>query len=381
MKFTNFRTIKLATVPATGDNPPAGAVYEWHTLDEANNLVINYRLSDGTDKIFSAWDGWGFSELPITALGSSGTQTINRSVSDKFTITPSGPVTLTTSNFANMQSAELEINNGCSYISYPSEWVWQSNTIPSLQESGVDKFKISSFLCGSTSKIYAERTLTYYSLNGNDSHTKLLINFSSFPFVDISSNAATITNYSVTFDTAIKKFGNGSAAMDNTGDYLSLPWIADYSPESGDFTAECWIKTTQSGSNYRGILGGNADAPWALLLMSNGSICNYTDSAHQTTVTVNDGNWHHVAWVRHSGNSKIYIDGTSALSWTDSVNYSTLTTDITGFTGANGETGCKLRIGNDVNNGGLVGNIDCVRISKGIARYTANFTPSIIPFQ
>ena len=33
MKFTNFKTIKLATAPATGDNPPTGAIYEWHTLD------------------------------------------------------------------------------------------------------------------------------------------------------------------------------------------------------------------------------------------------------------------------------------------------------------------------------------------------------------
>ena len=54
MKFTDFKTIKLATAPATGDNPPTGAIYEWHTLDGSNNLIINYRLPDGIDKTFSA---------------------------------------------------------------------------------------------------------------------------------------------------------------------------------------------------------------------------------------------------------------------------------------------------------------------------------------
>ncbi|MEI8248131.1 MAG: glycine-rich domain-containing protein [Lentisphaerota bacterium] len=69
MKFTNFKTIKLATAPATGDNPPPGVVYEWYSLDGSNNLIINYRLSDGTDKTFAAGTAY---ELPAASNSTLG---------------------------------------------------------------------------------------------------------------------------------------------------------------------------------------------------------------------------------------------------------------------------------------------------------------------
>lgn len=69
MKFTNFKTIKLATAPSTGDNPPPGVVYEWHSLDGSNNLIINYRLSDGTDKTFAAGTAY---ELPAASNSTLG---------------------------------------------------------------------------------------------------------------------------------------------------------------------------------------------------------------------------------------------------------------------------------------------------------------------
>ena len=70
MKFTNFRTIKLATIPAAGDNPPSGTAYEWHTLDGSNNLVINYRLADGTDKTAASGTSYGLPIASSTVLGS-----------------------------------------------------------------------------------------------------------------------------------------------------------------------------------------------------------------------------------------------------------------------------------------------------------------------
>ena len=57
MIFTDKTIIKLAVAPANGVNPVAGSIYEWITLDESDNMVINYRLSDGTDKTFSSGSG------------------------------------------------------------------------------------------------------------------------------------------------------------------------------------------------------------------------------------------------------------------------------------------------------------------------------------
>ncbi|MHB9139191.1 MAG: hypothetical protein ACYC4Q_07295 [Victivallaceae bacterium] len=72
MRFTNFKTIKLATAPGSGDNPPAGSVYEWQTLDGSNNLVINYRLADGTDKTFAVGGGSGGS-MTVTEVNTNTT--------------------------------------------------------------------------------------------------------------------------------------------------------------------------------------------------------------------------------------------------------------------------------------------------------------------
>lgn len=59
MNLVNYKTIKLDTPPPTGKNPPSGAVMTWETLDEDNNLIINYRLSDGTEKTLETGNGNG----------------------------------------------------------------------------------------------------------------------------------------------------------------------------------------------------------------------------------------------------------------------------------------------------------------------------------
>jgi hypothetical protein len=56
-EFLNYNQLPLSTPPGAGVNPPAGSVFMWHTLDGSNNLVINYRLPDGTDKTFTAGGG------------------------------------------------------------------------------------------------------------------------------------------------------------------------------------------------------------------------------------------------------------------------------------------------------------------------------------
>jgi hypothetical protein len=58
-EFLNYNQHKLATAPAEGENPPVGTVFKWYTLDGDNKLVINYRLSDGTNKTFIEEAGSG----------------------------------------------------------------------------------------------------------------------------------------------------------------------------------------------------------------------------------------------------------------------------------------------------------------------------------
>jgi hypothetical protein len=58
-ELSDYTEIKLSTPPGASVNPPAGSVFAWHTLDGSNDLVINYRLPDGTDKTFTAGDPSG----------------------------------------------------------------------------------------------------------------------------------------------------------------------------------------------------------------------------------------------------------------------------------------------------------------------------------
>ena len=80
-----------------------------------------------------------------------------------------------------------------------------------------------------------------------------------------------------------------------------------------------------------------------------------------------NGAWHHVAIVRYSGTNKMYFDGVAqANSSTDTTNY--VTPSVSNY--------C---IGYDYSGGGNTGYlsayIDDFRVTKGYARYTANFTP------
>ena len=88
-------------------------------------------------------------------------------------------------------------------------------------------------------------------------------------------------------------------------------------------------------------------------------------SASSSVVQINSGdeiadtNWHHIALVKDATVYKLYLDGTEIGTTTDA--------SVDTFAGA-------LRVGSD-GTSAFAGYIDELRISKGIARWTANFTP------
>jgi hypothetical protein len=292
---------------------------------------------------------------PVT-LGTSGTITIDRSLGNKFTCTPSAAVTFDTANFTNMLECIIDITNGSTNVSFPAAWNWVGG-IPTLNIIGVDRIKLSAYSYNSVITIRAERIFAD-NRGGNDSYTKLLLNFNASPFVDSSSLHSTITTQAgVSYDTTTKKFGVGSMlqSTDNSN-YIYPVWSINYVPEAVDFTVDFWLKTTQANCGYGPI---DALTSWQLILAS-GAISTGTHSTSPTVV--NDGNWHHVAWVRYNNTSNIYIDGTSCVSWADSTNYGVGSSD--------------LRIGWH-----YIGNIDGVRISKGIARWTSNFAVPVSEYQ
>ena len=221
---------------------------------------------------------------------------------------------------------------------------------------------------------------------GQDPYTKLLIHANetsgSTALVDSSGVTKTITAYgNASTSNATGKFSN-SAAFDGTGDSLRVPDSGDWDFGTGDFTVDMWINA-RSVSGYGRLISigandGGANNMWFLGLGSgwgggtkmNWGYRNASGYTETTTsaLTVNTGTWYHVAVVR-SGNTLTYYFAGSAVG----------TQDLTGVTINGGVTGAIIGSRYNANVSDIIepwnGYIDEVRISKGIARWTGNFTP------
>jgi hypothetical protein len=187
-------------------------------------------------------------------------------------------------------------------------------------------------------------------------------------FNDSSSNAITLTPTATTISTAQSKFGGASGLFaQNSSSSLALSSNAALTL-TGDFTIEMWVYPTDV-SSY-GFFGkaGTTRGAWAntnILYFDqafDGSQQLYTAANFLTVNT-----WTHLAFVRSGSNFYIFRNGTS-VSYSGTV-VPSATIDLSG-----GYLG-KTPIGY-----GLTGYMDEVRITKGVARYTANFTVPTAPF-
>lgn len=129
-------------------------------------------------------------------------------------------------------------------------------------------------------------------------------------------NWSNISNTNTTLSGTLYALGNG-LNMDGTNDYVALP-----KPTLNNFTIEYWVKTTMTsltGSqwyNGNGIVdaevgGSTSDFGTSLL---NGKIAfgiGNPDVTIQSTTSVNNGVWYHVAatWDGTTGAMKLYING------------------------------------------------------------------------
>ena len=108
-------------------------------------------------------------------------------------------------------------------------------------------------------------------------------------------------------------FNTKQVDFDGTDDYLSVSDSDSVNVTTNDFSVSAWIKTTEANGL---IFAKRADAGYEMGL-SNGIVSYYIkDAANnaafdtEDTITVNDGEWHHIAWVfDRSGLGYRYIDG------------------------------------------------------------------------
>jgi hypothetical protein len=162
--------------------------------------------------------------------------------------------------------------------------------------------------------------------------------------------------------------------FDGNGDGIELP-SESAKLGAGDFTIEFWVRYS-SISGYFTIAGygygpGSVNG-WIIQSGNgNGKLIFYTTPstvvASDTGSTVNTNQWYHIAIVRSSGTVTMYRDGTSVGSGSSSVDYSQ-TTSVAKFYIGGGSN-------NAFDNYYLNGYLENFQILKGVAKYTANFTP------
>lgn len=172
--------------------------------------------------------------------------------------------------------------------------------------------------------------------------------------------------------TAQVKVGTHSLAFDGNGDWVTASADTSLVFGTGPFTVEFWMywDGVITGTPYMGVMGvHNASGTGRYaIFMSSAGIGHYIQSAFPAMTAIPANQWVHIASTRDSsGVCRFFVDGVLATSVTDAG-------DLTAPQG--------FRVGNDFANARppFSGYIDALRITKGVARYTSNFTPPTSAF-
>jgi hypothetical protein len=203
-------------------------------------------------------------------------------------------------------------------------------------------------------------------------NTSLLLNFTNAGVLDATAKNDLETVGNAQISTAQSKWGGASIAFDGAGDWLLGPDNTNLQLGSGDFTIEGWVYLNATGVAYGLASKGAASTGWSVNVTSGNKLqFSYTATALTGATSLASGTWYHFAVVRNgsgTGNLRVYLNGTadatSAGAVTDNFNQTNVL-----YTGAD-------RVGGSA----LNGYIDDIRITKGVARYTANFTAPTAAF-
>ncbi len=201
-------------------------------------------------------------------------------------------------------------------------------------------------------------------------------------FPDSSPAANSVTaNGDAQVSTAAPRFGTGAGLFDGSGDYLSMPITPalDLS-HVGPFTVEGWFRPADVSNSDSLLILGCRDSS-----NSNGFTLGFRGDTQTlrfqlfgtggTTATVAtsavNNTWYHFAIVFDGTFITVYFDGVGGTPAPAGPVFDAFVT-------------AQLRVGADVFSS-LTGNywhgqLDELRITSGIARYTSNFTPSAVAF-
>ena len=195
----------------------------------------------------------------------------------------------------------------------------------------------------------------------------------STTFTDNGPGARTVSRTGTpTITTAQSKWGGASADIAGSGNYLTSAAGSQWDFGTGAFCVEMWVRST-STATFQTVASSNTwstgDGDWALYTRHGGfqkvtftykQDINFVQ-VDSSTINVHDGSWHHVAVTRSGSTIRIFVDGAQLGSAT--------------YAGQLGRSDKTLTLGaHPGDSRSFTGNLDDIRITKGVARYTAAFT-------
>ena len=211
-------------------------------------------------------------------------------------------------------------------------------------------------------------------------NTTFLVNFTNAGIYDTSKSTNILSTLnSAKTSNAQTNFAGYTSILFNSGTSDSIVWGSGLTFGTGNFTIEGWVYTSTSSSSM-GIIGfcdstpTNANTSFRINTNTgklNSIACSgttaYTCASASNLPT---SSWVHIAFVRNGSTLTQYINGTA--DGTSTIGASSVN-DSTAQLFALGKQG--LMTSNYWN-----GYLQQFRITKGVARYTSNFTPPTQPF-
>ena len=189
-------------------------------------------------------------------------------------------------------------------------------------------------------------------------------------FIDNSSNGLSITRTGTPTQGTFSPYEQTgwSNSFNGTTDRMYTTSVSNFG--TGDFTIEAWINPSvaQIGNFFAQTLGSGTSGIQVYMFANRkiGMSTATTSIYGGGNITLTLGTWNHIVFSRLGTSLKLFINGVQDVAATDSTNFTDNTPMVIGSLYTSGSQF-------------FAGKISNVRIVKGTAVYTANFTPPTAP--
>ena len=258
-----------------------------------------------------------------------------------------------------------------------------ANSLQGIQISNADAADTFSATSGSGIYIWGAQieqgtSATNYTPTPANFSTapSLLLNFANAAVVDTVGGDNIVTGSGATI-TSSSKYGSGAMTFNGTSDFVAAATGASYTFGTTNFTAEFWVyfnsvAATQCVAAAYNSGGANATSPLSWTIRSNGVLgwegnfgsIDFIGNGLTPIATVTANTWNHVATVRNNGEIIAFLNGR-------------VVGRVSVGTGSGVAPAGGVHIGRAGQYAGQYfnGSVDDFRVTKGVARYTSDFTP------